>query len=149
MEAQATRATITVDVDAMNSFKTQLGSDHPDTLTTIGNLASTYRNQGRLEAAEKLEVDVMNERKLGSDHPDTLTSMANLAIIYWRQSRLDEAHSLLFHAVKTMQQVTGPQHPTVLYYNEQLARLLKEKDHKQCQEMVPLVCHSYWPQSSA
>jgi hypothetical protein len=65
----------------MNARKTKLGSDHPDTLTSMANLASTYRNQGRWDEAEKLEVDVMNARKtkLGSDHPDTLTSMANLA----------------------------------------------------------------------
>ncbi|KAH7305040.1 hypothetical protein B0I35DRAFT_484219 [Stachybotrys elegans] len=32
----------------------KLGADHPDTLTSMGNLASTYKNQGRWEEAEKL-----------------------------------------------------------------------------------------------
>ena len=114
----------------MNARKAKLGSDHPYTLTSIANLACTYRNQGRWDEAEKLEVDVMNARKakLGSDHPDTLTSMANLALTYWSQRRLDEAYSLLSHTVKTMQQVTGPKHPTVqLHYIQQLDKLLKEK----------------------
>jgi hypothetical protein len=59
----------------MNARKAKLGSDHPDTLTSMANLASTYRNQGRWDEAEKLEVDVMNARKakLGSDHPHTLS----------------------------------------------------------------------------
>jgi hypothetical protein len=47
----------------------------------MGNLVSTYWNQGRWDGAEKLEVQAMETRKtkLGADHPDTLTSMANLA----------------------------------------------------------------------
>jgi hypothetical protein len=42
-----------------------LGEEHPSTLTSIANLASTYGNQGRWKEAE--------------EHPDTLTSMINLA----------------------------------------------------------------------
>ncbi|KAJ4235454.1 hypothetical protein NW757_013525 [Fusarium falciforme] len=40
-----------------------LGLDHPSTLTSIANLASTYRNQGRWEEAEKLEVE---RRRIGT-----------------------------------------------------------------------------------
>lgn len=36
-----------------------LGQEHPDTLTSIGNLASTYLEQGRLKEAEGLEVQLM------------------------------------------------------------------------------------------
>ena len=46
----------------------------------MGNVAATYRNQGRWDEAEKLEMDVMNARTtmLESNHPDALNSMANL-----------------------------------------------------------------------
>ena len=46
-----------------------------------GPPTSTYRNQGRWDDAEKLDMQVMetSKTKLGVDHPDTLTSMANLA----------------------------------------------------------------------
>ncbi len=66
----------------METRKTKLGADHPDTLSSMANLAATYSNQGRWEEAEKLQVQVMETRKtkLGADHPDTLTSMANLAV---------------------------------------------------------------------
>jgi tetratricopeptide (TPR) repeat protein len=40
-----------------------LGVEHPFTLTSMTNLASTYRNQGRWSAAEELEVQVMEIRK--------------------------------------------------------------------------------------
>jgi Tetratricopeptide repeat len=58
-----------------------LGPEHPFTLTSIGNLASAYRNKGRWDEAEELEVQVMEtpKRVLRPEHPDTLTSMNNLS----------------------------------------------------------------------
>ena len=62
--------------------KTVLGPEHPDTLTSMHNLASTYRDQGRWTEAEKLFVQVMETEKtvLGPEHPDTLTSMSQPGI---------------------------------------------------------------------
>ncbi|KAH7627734.1 hypothetical protein B0T09DRAFT_234400, partial [Sordaria sp. MPI-SDFR-AT-0083] len=69
-----------LEVQVMETRKAKLGADHPSTLTSMANLASTFWNQGRWEEAEKLEVQVMETRKakLGTDHPSTLNSMANL-----------------------------------------------------------------------
>jgi hypothetical protein len=66
-----------------------LGDEHPDTLTCIANLASTYSDQGRWVEAEELEVQVMEtwKRVLADKHPDTLTSIANLASTYSDQRR--------------------------------------------------------------
>ena len=71
----------------MESFKRVLSQEHPDTLTSMGNLASTFWKQGRWKEAEELEVPVMETRNrvLGQDHPDTLTSMGNLASTYLGQ----------------------------------------------------------------
>ncbi|KAM7189791.1 hypothetical protein V8F33_009817 [Rhypophila sp. PSN 637] len=71
-------------VQVMGMSKTKLGADHPDTLMSMANLASTYRNQGGWDNAEKLDVQVMetSKTKLGADHPSTLTSMANLAFTW-------------------------------------------------------------------
>jgi tetratricopeptide (TPR) repeat protein len=76
---------------------------HPDTLISMANLASTYRNQGRWKEAEELEVQVMEtrERVLGEEHPDTLTSMANLAVTYRNQGRWDEAEKLEVQVLET------------------------------------------------
>jgi hypothetical protein len=65
----------------METRKRVLGQEHPDTLTSIANLASTFWNQGRWKEAEDLFVQVMETRKrvLGQEHPDTLTSIASLA----------------------------------------------------------------------
>jgi hypothetical protein len=34
-------------IEAIERSKRVLGAEHPDTLTSIANLASIYRNQGR------------------------------------------------------------------------------------------------------
>ena len=74
----------------------KLGEDHPDTLTNMANLASTYRDQGRWVDAEKLEIQVVeaSKAKLGANHPDTLTSMTNLASMYREQGKYEDAERL-------------------------------------------------------
>jgi tetratricopeptide repeat protein len=83
-------------VQVMEKRKTVLEPEHPDTLTSMSNLASTYQYQRRWTEAEQLNVQVMETRKrvLGPEHPDTLTSMANLASTYREQGRWTEAEKL-------------------------------------------------------
>jgi Tetratricopeptide repeat len=61
--------------------KSQLGVEHPHTLTSIASLAGTFHHQGRWKEAEELQVQVLEMRKrvLGAGHPDTLTSIAHSA----------------------------------------------------------------------
>ncbi|KAF5857536.1 hypothetical protein ETB97_005675 [Aspergillus alliaceus] len=92
------------------------GQEHPSTLTSMGNLASTYRNQGRWNEAEKLEVQVMETRKtvLGAEHPETLTSIANLATTYRNQGRWNEAEKLDRQVMEISKTVLGAEHPETL-----------------------------------
>jgi len=57
-----------------------LGEKHPDSLTSMGNLAVTYCSQGRLKEAVKVMVPVIKARMrvFGEELPDMLRSMANL-----------------------------------------------------------------------
>ena len=73
-----------------------LGDDHPNTLTTMNNLAETYRAQGKTEAAAMLHEEVLQKsrRILGDDHPDTLTTMSNLAETYQAQGKSEVAAAL-------------------------------------------------------
>ena len=61
----------------MDMRKKVLGAEHPDTLKSMANLASTYWNQERYNEAEQLQNQVMDMSKkvLGAEHSDTLTSM--------------------------------------------------------------------------
>jgi hypothetical protein len=71
-------------MQVIETRKKVLGAEHPSTLQTMHNLASTYWSQGRWKEAEELEMQVIETRKkvLGAEHPATLTSIANLALTY-------------------------------------------------------------------
>jgi tetratricopeptide (TPR) repeat protein len=103
-------------MQVMENRKRVLGAEHLDTLTSMANLASTYRNQGRWKEAEELEVQVMetSKRVLGAEHPSTLTSMANLALTYRNQGRWKEAEELEVQVMGTSKRVLGAEHPSTL-----------------------------------
>ena len=90
-----------------------LGEEHPSTLTSMANLASTYRNQGRWKEAEELQAEELDicKRVLGQDHPDTLISMANLAHIFNGVAKEDEAITLIQECYERRKEVLGPDHP--------------------------------------
>ena len=92
------------------------GLEHPDTLTSMANLASTYAKQGRWEEAEKLGVQVMETRLrvLKAEHPDTLRSMANLAFTYHSQERHSEAIELMQRVIELRTKRLGANHPDTL-----------------------------------
>ena len=52
----------------------QLGADHPDTATSLNNLALLYDNMGRYSEAEPLYKRALTiaEAVLGSEHPTTV-----------------------------------------------------------------------------
>jgi len=103
-------------VEVMKMRKKLLGTEHPSTLASMANLASTYRNQGRWNEAERLEVQVMDMRKklLGIEHPDTLASMANLASTYRNQGRWNEAEQLQVQVIDMRKKLLGTEHPSTL-----------------------------------
>jgi hypothetical protein len=57
-----------------------LGPEHPDTLTSMNNLAATLHAQGYLAGARKLQEQVIEilRRVLGPEHPDASISAWNL-----------------------------------------------------------------------
>jgi Tetratricopeptide repeat len=101
----------------MEASKSILGPEHPNTLTSMANLASTYGNQGRLAEAEKLEVQVLETRKsaLGPEHPDTLVSMNNLAYTWKQQGRDSDALAMLTTCVPLLNQQLGASHPHTIF----------------------------------
>ena len=101
---------------AVEIRKRLLGQEHPDTLTSMANLALTYWNQGRWKEAEELGVQVMETKKrvLGQEDPNTLTSMGNLASTYWNQGRWKEAEGLEVQVMETRKRVSGQEHPDTL-----------------------------------
>jgi tetratricopeptide (TPR) repeat protein len=110
-------------LEAVELREEVLGSEHPDTLTSMANLALTYREQGRWEEAEKLGVQVIETRNqiLGPDHPDTLSSIGNLASTYYKQARWEEAEKLEVQVMETRKTKLGADHPDTLTSMSNLA----------------------------
>ncbi|KAF1968774.1 kinesin light chain [Bimuria novae-zelandiae CBS 107.79] len=102
-----------LEVQVMQTAKRVLGDEHPGTLTSMSNLASTYRNQGRWNEAEELNVQT-RKRVLGDEHPHTLSSMNNLASTYMDQGRWNEAEELGVQVMQTRKRVLGDEHPDTL-----------------------------------
>ena len=96
--------------------KAILGEEHPSTLTSMANLASTYWNQGRWKEAEELQVGVMEttKRVLGEEHPSTLTSMNNLAFTWKGQCKNTKAINLMGECVHLRTRILGVHHPDTL-----------------------------------
>ena len=58
-----------------------LGKEHPNTLTSMNNLANVLQRMKKYEEAEQMHRQTLElrEKVLGREHPDTLTTMRNLA----------------------------------------------------------------------
>jgi tetratricopeptide (TPR) repeat protein len=110
-------------VEIMHTRKRVLGYEHPDTLISIGNLASTYRSQGRWKEAAGMQIQVMQiwNRVLGDKHPITLTSMANLASTYSDQGLWKEAEELQVQVMRKRRKVLGDGHSETLTSMNDLA----------------------------
>jgi serine/threonine protein kinase len=94
----------------------ELGADHPDTLTTLNNLAMAFRDAGRLPEAITLleQVRAAQEQKLGADHPDTLATLNNLAGAYFTAGRLPETITLCEQVRAAREKKLGADHPDTL-----------------------------------
>jgi hypothetical protein len=65
---------------ALATYRRVLGEDHPDTLSSMNNLAETRRDLGDLNGARELHEHALATRRrlLGDDHPDTQRMLAGL-----------------------------------------------------------------------
>ncbi|MEL6488315.1 MAG: tetratricopeptide repeat protein, partial [Cyanobacteria bacterium J06621_3] len=70
-------------LEALEIWKAELGDRHPDTASSLNNLAVLYYYTDRLSKAAAVMSDVVSIREnlLGPEHPNTLTSKSNLEAI--------------------------------------------------------------------
>lgn len=101
---------------SLETRKAGLGPDHPDTLTSMGNLATGYELAGNYDRAIPLFEATLARAKarLGPDHPDTLGDMGNLATAYQRAGKLDKALPLFEETLALTRAKLGPDRPDTL-----------------------------------
>jgi tetratricopeptide (TPR) repeat protein len=68
-----------------------LGHEHPETLSSMNNLAGELGRQGKYEVAEKMHRRVLelSEKVLGPEHPNTLSCINNLAEVLVSQGKYE------------------------------------------------------------
>jgi Tetratricopeptide repeat len=72
----------------MEARKMKLGADHPSTLTSMANLAFTWKSQGRVDDAINLmeEFVILQTQTIGINHPNT--SASQIILLGWQTERL-------------------------------------------------------------
>ncbi len=111
---------------ALSIKEQQLGANHPDTATSLNNLAGLYYRQGKYTQAEPLyqRAIAIDEQQLGANHPDTAASLNGLAELYRVQGRNLEAEPLLVRALTIREQQLAD-HPDTAQSLNNLALLYK------------------------
>ena len=103
--------------------------EHPDTLSSLNNLAGLLHKKGDYAAAESLHCRALEarERILGPEHPDTLASLNNLAVLLSDKGDDAAAEPLYRRALEAQERIFGPYHLHTLRSLKNLALLLKYK----------------------
>jgi tetratricopeptide (TPR) repeat protein len=124
--------------EALTIRRGLLGKEHPNTLTSMNNLAEVLGNQGKYEQAEEMHQQVLRlyERVLGKEHPGTLTSMNNLAEVQSNQGKYEQAEEMHRQVLRLRETVLGKEHPSTLTSMNNLAGVLNNQGkYSQAEEM--------------
>ncbi len=105
------------------------GPEHPDTATSLNNLARLLYDQGDYAGARPLYERTLAiwEKARGPEHPDTARSLSNLASLLSAQGDYAGARPLLERALAIWEKELGPEHPVTATGVNNLAGLLKEQ----------------------
>jgi tetratricopeptide (TPR) repeat protein len=105
----------------------RLGSKHPDTATSLNNLAQLLQATNRLSEAEPLmrRALAIDEASYGPEHPNVARDLNNLALLLLATNRLSEAEPLMRRALAIAIACYGPDHRNVATSLNSLAGLLQ------------------------
>ena len=87
---------------------------HPDTATSLNNLAVLYNNQGKYRAGRALLLSVPSKSESSSwepDHPDTATSLNNLALPLQQPGQVYGGRTPLRAGAQDLEEQLGASHP--------------------------------------
>jgi tetratricopeptide (TPR) repeat protein len=102
-----------------------LGASHPDTATSLNNLAGLLYTMGDYAEAQPLyeRALAIYEQELGVNHPDTARSLNNLALLLYDTEEYSGALPLYERALAIYEQALGPDHPDTIAIRRNLAAL--------------------------
>jgi tetratricopeptide (TPR) repeat protein len=105
------------------------GPEHPDTLSSMNDLAVALKQLGELASARKIHEEVLRvrERLLGPRHPDTLRSVNDLGETLRAQRELHRARELHERNFRVCCEVLGPEHMHTLTSMNNVAETLRDQ----------------------
>jgi hypothetical protein len=100
----------------LDRWRSILGSDHPDTLTTASILTLTLNALGEAEPARDLVEDTLQRcrRVFGLDHPTPLLAASALTHVLVQMREVEAARALAEDTLGRCRRVFGPDHATTL-----------------------------------
>ncbi len=103
--------------EALQARNRILGEEHPNTLTSIANLAVVYKAMGMTDKAEAMQRKEMELciKVLGEEHPDAIVSIANLGSSLRDQGRFEEALPLLERSSRLARKVLPTDNPGIAF----------------------------------
>jgi tetratricopeptide (TPR) repeat protein len=115
--------------DALAIKEKVLGPEHPETATSLNNLAIVLRGKGDYAAARPLQERAlaMHEKAVGPEHSQVATDLNNLAALLQDQGDLAGARPLLERALAIREKVFGPEHPETAVVLNNLAVVLRDQ----------------------
>ena len=114
--------------DALAMRVKALGPEHPDTATSLANLASLLQDKGDFAEARALMERAMAicEKAFGPEHPDTANSLNRLGVLLMAQDDFAGARALMERALAITERAGGPERVARILNN--LALLLVAQD---------------------
>jgi serine/threonine protein kinase len=107
----------------------ELGNEHPDTLTAIGNLAEFRKELGEYEESEQLWRELLKvcRRTLGDEHTETLRAISSLAKVLRVRGLFAEAEPLFREALDVSRRTLGDDDPDTLLRINHLGMLFSDQ----------------------
>ena len=114
---------------ALDLRRRALGTENPETLSAMDDLAVAYSHEGKYTQAEPLLRKVLEvyTRVLGPENLNTLQAMNNLATLYEDEGKDAQTEPLLRKVLQVTVRVLGAEHPHTLATMSNLAGLYRHE----------------------
>jgi tetratricopeptide (TPR) repeat protein len=115
--------------DALAIRENVFGSEHPNTASSLNNLASVLQDLGDFAGARQLfeRALAIRENVFGSEHPNTASSLNNLASVLRTEGHFAKARALFERALAIYEKTHGPEHPETASSLNNLATVLNDQ----------------------
>ncbi|TXC96839.1 FxSxx-COOH system tetratricopeptide repeat protein [Streptomyces sp. ISID311] len=132
------RSALSLTTSLRKVWASELGEDHPDTLSCTQYLGHATADVGDVVGALPFVEDTLVRRRrvLGDDHPDTLHSANDLAATKSRLGKYAEARAMYEDTLRQRRHILGDNHPHTLQSAHSLAITLNHAgDHVEAHRM--------------